>query len=101
MPVGMLRDYRAQLRQIIARERAALEADRFHCPQVLCHPGPRVQQQMSKLQGRFAETSVYARVRTPRRGVPTKPARLNASLKQPRPSDCGVVSSIAGHGGVG
>ncbi len=30
MPVGVLRDQGAQLRQIIARERAALKADRFH-----------------------------------------------------------------------
>ena len=50
MPVGVLRQQGAQLRQIIARERAALEADRFHCPQLLCHPGPRVRQKMSKLQ---------------------------------------------------
>src|ERR1035441_7395940 len=50
MPVGVLRHQGAQLRQIIARERAALEADRFHCPQLLGHPGPRVQQKMSKLQ---------------------------------------------------
>ena len=40
MPVGMLRDQGAQPRQIIARERAALEADRFHWPQDLRHPGP-------------------------------------------------------------
>jgi hypothetical protein len=33
MPVGMLRDQGAHRRQIIARERAALEADRFHWPQ--------------------------------------------------------------------
>ena len=50
MPVGMLRDQGAQSRQIIAREHAALEADRFHWPQLLRHPGPRVQQKMSKLQ---------------------------------------------------
>ena len=40
MPFGMLRDQGAHRRQIIARERAALEADRFHWPQELSHPGP-------------------------------------------------------------
>src|ERR1039458_2377410 len=53
MPVGVLRHQGAQLRQIIARERAAPEADRVHCPQLLGHPGPRVQQKMSKLQGQY------------------------------------------------
>jgi len=50
MPVGVLRSERSQLRQIIACERAALEADRFHWPEVLRQPSPRVQPEMSKLQ---------------------------------------------------
>jgi hypothetical protein len=50
MPVGVLRSERSQLRQIIACERAALEADRFHWPEVLREPSPRVQPEMSKLQ---------------------------------------------------
>jgi hypothetical protein len=50
MPVGVLRSERSQLRQIIACERAALEADRFHWPEVLRQPAPRVQPEMSKLQ---------------------------------------------------
>jgi hypothetical protein len=50
MPVGVLRSERPQLRQIIACERAALEADRFHWPEVLRDPAPRVQLEMSHLQ---------------------------------------------------
>src|ERR1041385_300119 len=50
MPVGVLRSERPQLRQIIACERAALEADRFHWPEVLCDPAPGVQPEMSNLQ---------------------------------------------------
>ncbi len=38
MPVGVLGDERPQLPQIIARERAALDPDRFHRPDVL-HAG--------------------------------------------------------------
>jgi hypothetical protein len=51
MPVGVLRSERPQLRQIIACERAALEADRFHWPKVLRDPAPGVQPQMSNLHG--------------------------------------------------
>src|SRR5258706_8753754 len=58
MPVGMLRSERPQLRQIIACERAALDADRFHWPQVLRDPAPRVQPQMSNLQATLFESSL-------------------------------------------
>ena len=54
MPAGVLRSERPQLRQIIACERAALEADRFHWPEVLRDPPPGVQRQMSNLQSQVA-----------------------------------------------
>lgn len=55
MPVGMLRSERPQLRQIIATERAALEADRFHWTEVLRNPALRVQPEMSNLQGQVSD----------------------------------------------
>ncbi len=50
MPVGMLGDERPQLPQIIARDRAALDAERFHWTDVLHAKVRRVQHEMSKLQ---------------------------------------------------
>ncbi len=52
MPGRMLLDQSLQPRQIIARERAALDADRFHCDHDLPQWPFRVQQKMSKLQAR-------------------------------------------------
>ena len=82
MPVGVLRNQGAQLRQIIARERTALKADRFHCPQLLCHPGPRVRQKMSKLQGQAS-------------GLPVKGASGSWS-KDPRAGTGSAATPLTG-----
>src|SRR5208337_2955593 len=62
MPAGVLRDQRAHRRQIIARERAALEADRFHCPQDLPRPVARVQRKNVQTPGPGRKTG--ARIET-------------------------------------
>jgi hypothetical protein len=70
MPLGVPRNQRPHQRQIIARERTALKADRFHCRQVLPDPKFRVQRKMSKLQ---CLTSQFAMSNTGRGGRRTLP----------------------------
>ena len=64
MPVGVLRSERPQLRQIIACERAALEADRFHWTEVLRDSVPRVQPEMSNLQSRRSNAGLFSKCRS-------------------------------------
>ena len=95
MPIGVLRDQRPHPRQIVARQRAPLEADRFHCRQVLRDPNFRVQRKMSKLQcsasrrtlavGRRFIHSARRRVLRPRRSRSPRLPTFNHILPKPRP----------------